>query len=90
MKIVIWMEEQLGGRKGLVLDSNSGSFGLHSAGEDHPISKLKIIPTSKENLLNFVTKKHLRFTCFMSESAVYSLRCHGAPAYTHTHTIPGE
>ena len=86
MKIVIWMEEQLGGRKGLVLDSNSGSFELHSAGEDHPISKLKIIATSKENLLSFITKKHLRLTCFMSESAVYSEMPWSTRVHTHTHT----
>ena len=95
MKIVLWMEEPLGGRKGLVLDSNSGGFELHSAGEDLLISKLKIIPTIKENLLSFVYKAtfearlfYVLECCIFSEmpwSALMRVSAH-ARAHTHTHT----
>ena len=97
MKIVIWMEEPLGGRKGLVLDSNSGSFELHSAGEDLPISKLKIIPIIKENLLSFVYRAtfeaHLFYVvecCIFSEMPWSTLMLTRAHTHTHTHTQSQE
>lgn len=87
MEIVIWMEEQLGGRKGLVLDSNSGSFELHSAGEDFPISKLKIIPTSKENLLSFAYKATFEAQLFyVVECCVFSEMPWSTLAHAHTQT----